>query len=114
MPITITTWNVQNLTKSNAVFEDKLEFLVATLQALGSDVVALQEILDMDALEDLAGGDAEENGFHWGLGASYEFKEDILVFADYVALYDDTGFDYRAQLDDVNADTWTVGLTFKF
>jgi opacity protein-like surface antigen len=65
-------------------------------------------------LEDLAGGDAEENGFHWGLGASYAFKENISVFADYVALYDDTGFDYRARLDDINADTWTVGLTFKF
>jgi len=65
-------------------------------------------------LEDLAGGDAEENGFHWGLGASYEFKENISVFVDYVSLYDDKGFDYRAQQDDINSDTWTVGLSFKF
>lgn len=56
MPITITTWNVQNLAKSNAVFEDKLDFLVATLEALGPDVVALQEILDLNALKDLAKG----------------------------------------------------------
>lgn len=46
MLITITTWNVQNLAQSNAVFADKLNFLVGTLEALGSDVVALQEILD--------------------------------------------------------------------
>lgn len=54
MSITITTWNVQNLTQSDAVFADKLNFLVETLQALGSDVVALQEILDRNALQDLA------------------------------------------------------------
>ena len=56
MPITITTWNVQNFAQSDPVFTDKLDFLVGTLQALGSDVVALQEILDLNALQDLANG----------------------------------------------------------
>ncbi len=56
MPITITTWNVQNLTQSDPVFADKLDFLIGTLQALNSDVVALQEILDLNALQDLADG----------------------------------------------------------
>ena len=65
-------------------------------------------------LDDLAGGDAVEDGFQWGLGASYAFTEEMSVFADYVSLYDDTGFDYRAKLDDVDADTWTVGLTYNF
>ena len=65
-------------------------------------------------LDDLEGGDATENGFQWGLGGQYSVTESILVFADYVSLYDDTGFDYRAQLDDVNAYTWTVGLSYKF
>jgi endonuclease/exonuclease/phosphatase family metal-dependent hydrolase len=54
MSITITTWNVQNFAQSNTVFADKVDFLAATLQALGSDVVALQEILDPDALQELA------------------------------------------------------------
>ena len=54
MSITITTWNVQNFRRTDPVFSDKLDFLVGTLQALGSDVVALQEILDMNALQDLA------------------------------------------------------------
>ena len=54
MPITITTWNVQNLAKSDLAFADKLDFLVGTLQALASDIVALQEILDLNALQDLA------------------------------------------------------------
>ena len=54
MPITITTWNVQNLAQSDEVFADKLDFLSGTLQALGSDVIALQEILDLNALQDLA------------------------------------------------------------
>ena len=56
MPITITTWNVQNLAQSDPVFTDKVDFLIGTLQALGSDVVALQEILDTGALQDLANG----------------------------------------------------------
>ncbi len=65
-------------------------------------------------LDDLAGGDAVEDGFQWGLGASYAFTEHVSVFADYVSLYDDTGFDYRAKLDDVTADTWTVGFSYNF
>jgi endonuclease/exonuclease/phosphatase family metal-dependent hydrolase len=60
MAVTITTWNVQNFAQSDPVYNAKLEFLVDTLQALGSDVVALQEILDPNALQDLANG----LGFH--------------------------------------------------
>jgi len=65
-------------------------------------------------LSDINGGDAYESGFQWGLGASYAMSEQISVFVDYVALYDDTGFDYVARLDDVNADTWTLGVSYKF
>jgi len=65
-------------------------------------------------LDDLAGGDAYEDGFQWGLGAGYAVSEQFTVFVDYVSLYDDTGFDYRAQLDDVDSDTWTVGMSYKF
>ncbi|MDM5270828.1 porin family protein [Sulfurovum sp. zt1-1] len=65
-------------------------------------------------LEDLAGGDAVQGGFHWGLGVSYALSGEISVFADYVSLYDDKGLDKRAELDDIVADTWTVGLTYKF
>jgi endonuclease/exonuclease/phosphatase family metal-dependent hydrolase len=54
MPLTITTWNVQNFRQSDPVFDDKLNFLVGTLQALNSDIIALQEILDLDALQSLA------------------------------------------------------------
>ena len=65
-------------------------------------------------LDDLAQGDAYESGFQWGLGAGYAFTENVSVFVDYVSLYDDTGFDYRAQLHDVDADTWTVGVSYTF
>ena len=44
------------LPQSDLAFPDKLNFIVATLQALGSDVVALQEVLDLNALQDLANG----------------------------------------------------------
>lgn len=66
------------------------------------------------SLDSLEFGDAYEDGFHWGLGASYTFEETIVVFADYVKLYDDEGFDYRAVLEDVDADTWNIGVSYKF
>jgi len=65
-------------------------------------------------LDDLAGGDAYESGFQWGLGAGYAMSENYTVFVDYVSLYDDTGFDYRARLDDVDSDTWTFGVSYRF
>jgi len=65
-------------------------------------------------LDDLVFGDAYEDGFQWGLGAGYDINEKFSVFVDYVSLYDDTGFDYRAQLDDVDSDTWTLGVSYKF
>lgn len=65
-------------------------------------------------LTDIAGGDPYESGFQWGLGTSYAFTENISGFVDYVSLYDDTGFDYRAQLNDVTSDAWTLGVSYKF
>jgi len=65
-------------------------------------------------LDDLAGGDAYESAFHWGLGASYAMSDNYSVFVDYVSMYDDTGFDYRATLDDVDSDTWTFGVSYRF
>lgn len=58
--------------------------------------------------------DRAEDGFQWGLGGSYAFGENISVFVDYVKLYDDKGFDYRAKLDNIDANLWTIGLTYKF
>jgi len=65
-------------------------------------------------LGNLESGDAYESGFQWGVGAQYEVTENILVFADYVKLYDGTGFDYRAQDEDVDSDAWTLGVSYRF
>ena len=65
-------------------------------------------------LDELAGGDAYESAFQWGLGASYAMSDNYSVFVDYVSLYDDTGFDYRARLDDIDSDTWTFGVSYRF
>ena len=58
--------------------------------------------------------DRAEQGFQWGLGASYDFTENIAVFVDYVNMYNGTGFDERAVNADISADTWTLGVTYKF
>ena len=65
-------------------------------------------------LSDLNNGDAYDSGFQWGLGAQYAFTDSIAVFVDYVSLYNDTGLDYVATSDDIDSDTWTIGLTYKF
>jgi len=54
MPLTVTTWNVQNFRQADPIFTDKLDYITAVLQALNSDVIALQEILDPGALQALA------------------------------------------------------------
>jgi len=58
--------------------------------------------------------DRAEDGFQWGLGAQYTFMENVSVFVDYVKLYDDKGFDYRAQLADIDSDIWTLGVSYRF
>ena len=65
-------------------------------------------------LKNLEKGDAYERGFQWGIGAQYEVMENVILFADYVRLYDGKGFDYRAQDEDVDADVWTIGLSYRF
>lgn len=65
-------------------------------------------------LDNLAGGDAYEDGWQWGLGAGYALSDNYTIFVDYVSLYDDTGFDYRARLDDIDSDTWTLGVSYRF
>jgi len=66
------------------------------------------------SLDGLEFADAYEDGFQWGVGASYAFYESFVVFVDYVKLYDDEGFDYRAESEDVDADTWNLGVNYTF
>jgi len=49
------------------------------------------------------------DGFSWGLGASYEITESISVFADYVALINDT-----IAFQDVDVETVNVGVSYLF
>jgi len=65
-------------------------------------------------LASLEQGDAYESGFQWGLGVGYSFQNNIDVFIDYISLYSGTGFDYRAQNQDVNADAFVIGMSYKF
>ncbi len=53
--------------------------------------------------------DRNTDGFSWGLGASYEITETFSVFADYVALVDDT-----IAFRDVNIETINVGVSYLF
>ncbi|SFV49790.1 putative outer membrane protein A [hydrothermal vent metagenome] len=55
-----------------------------------------------------------ERGFQWGLGASYKFMNNLSIFIDYTRVYDDKGFDYRAQDADITSDLWTLGVSYRF
>ena len=58
--------------------------------------------------------DRAEDGFQWGLGASYSFMENISVFVDYVNVYDGKGFDHRGEKADMKSYLWTLGVTYRF
>jgi len=49
------------------------------------------------------------DGFSWGLGLSYDITDSFTVFADYVALADET-----IAFEDINIETYNVGVTYNF
>src|SRR4030095_16806875 len=54
MAFTVTTWNVENFSSNADGFQAKLAHLTSALQSINPDVVALQEVLDLPALDALA------------------------------------------------------------
>ena len=58
-----------------------------------------------------------DDGFSWGLGASYSFTDNVAMFVDYVSIYSDDK-DYADDYYDVNLDrtisTVNVGVTYQF
>lgn len=74
---------------------------------LSSDFGTNAKFLDMD-----------EDGFQWGLGASYELTDNWVVFADYVNLYDDTSAAITegiySETHDYSIYTANVGVTYRF
>lgn len=61
-----------------------------------------------------------ESSFSWGLGASYAITPNILIFADYVWLFNGGGYgydyyDYNYDSDqDTRVDAINIGLTYRF
>lgn len=91
------------------------------------DVYALlgygNNTLSYDGVDDL-----DENGFQWGLGASYDLTDDFSLFADYVQMHSDeitattnnsgAGRNGSAWTGTIDSDdtiyTLNFGLTYKF
>ncbi len=68
-----------------------------------------------------AGEWLDENDFQWGIGASYEFTENLSIFVDYVRLLDEGGSSITEDELGIATSTWddtvytiNVGLTYKF
>lgn len=55
-----------------------------------------------------------EDGFQWGLGASYAATEEIELFVDYTRLYDGDGFDGLSGTDDIFVDSINLGVAYNF
>ncbi len=58
--------------------------------------------------------DRSEHGFQWGLGTSYDMKNDVSLSVDYVRFYDNDGFNGRATEANIVSDAWTLAVTYKF
>ncbi len=58
----------------------------------------------------------DEDGFAWGLGAAYAVTPNVLVFADWTRLYDDTIDNAQVALNtlEVTVDTINVGVAYVF
>ncbi|EMY35651.1 endonuclease/exonuclease/phosphatase [Arthrobacter crystallopoietes BAB-32] len=62
MPV-LTTWNLENLyqpggefgPKTKSVYDEKLDYVAARIETIGPDVLAVQEIGDPEALDELTG-----------------------------------------------------------
>jgi len=65
----------------------------------------------MDTLE---GDSRTEEGFSWGVGATYQLNTHWRLFADYILLYDDNGFDGRATTENITINTFTLGVHYAF
>ncbi len=58
--------------------------------------------------------DVDDSGFQWGLGASYDFTENIAVFFDYTNLASDMDGIYWNGALQVDADAFNLGITYRF
>lgn len=82
------------------------------------DIYALLGYGNVTLSNDSHGDWLDENDFQWGVGASYEFNENLAIFVDYVRLHDDDNpriwfQDIERSWDD-EVYTINVGLTYKF
>ena len=60
------------------------------------------------------GSSGDLDGFSWGLGASYEFNNNVAVFVDYTQLYDDDHTNPLGWKVEDTIDVVTVGVTYNF
>ncbi len=59
--------------------------------------------------------DADDTGFQWGLGVSYEVFDGVSVFADYLNIARDvTTTAFVTPNVDIDSDAFTVGVTYHF
>jgi len=55
----------------------------------------------------------DDGDFSWGIGASYAVTPNVLIFADYVWLYDGW-IDYPETSQETSVDVFTLGLSYRF
>ncbi len=67
----------------------------------------------MDAVNESA-VDVDDSGFQWGLGASYDFTENVSVFFDYTSLASNMDGIYVNGALEADADAFTLGVTYTF
>ncbi len=57
----------------------------------------------------------DDNGFQWGLGASYDVTSNVALFVDYVSIANNMKADsFFASSLDINSQAVTLGVTYKF
>ncbi|MFK5975785.1 MAG: outer membrane beta-barrel protein [Sulfurovum sp.] len=74
---------------------------------IGYGQVSLTNIPDGDK-------DRAVSGMQWGVGLDYTIEDTFTIFAEYMVLYNDVGFDYFNVDNEQKVDLITIGLIYIF
>jgi len=91
---------------SNIALYLKPSFTIANLSAYGL-IGYGQTALDN-------GTDHSEKSFQWGVGANYSATKKLDVYLDYTHLFDDTGFEGFAPIEDITIKSINLGFSYIF
>ncbi len=83
----IMTWNIEHFPKNG---QTTVNYVIDIIEALDVDILAIQEVDDIDSFNQLIDGLSSYNGYiesEWFAGLAYIFKPDIIQINNIYEIY---------------------------